>query len=243
MANSLHRADGDTTTVDVAAWILDAPPTPAVVWPAVDALRRAGLLVRVQTSAGQSFYLPTPTAPIATAEQAFEKDAVALTTLSAPAEPAVWRTFTAATDLSLQSEASVSADAVSGMLASAVASSVDVAVLEALADGLTPEASVGAAIQAVGSWPGPRLVITSDPAGAADLAAMSDFSGGSITVVFDVFTTVNLVVAASGVAMVVVGPQRLDALRPSRLGRDITAAAYVLGPSIGTGAVATWAAP
>jgi hypothetical protein len=95
--------------------------------------------------------------------------------------------------------------------------------------GVVVAASVvaGCELGAVIAWPGPRLVITHESAGMADLAALAAVSEGAI-------------VAVDGITAVIVGPQRLDALRPAQLGHDITRAVMLVGPVVGAGAVATW---
>src|SRR5690606_30095265 len=102
MSTLMKRAAGDTTTVDVPAWLLGLPEAPRLpaVWPLVQALSRAGLLVTtigVDGVTGPALPTPTPPVPV-TDQQALQKGTVAFRTLTAHLTNTTWTTIATGTD-------------------------------------------------------------------------------------------------------------------------------------------------
>ena len=92
-------------------------------------------------------------------------------------------------------------------MSASLAAAVDAAVAAELAAAGTAVASVGAALAAVASWPGQRLVVLGPSAfaGVADLVAIADRSQGAAVLLVDPFIDVNLVIARVGVSVGVLG--------------------------------------
>jgi hypothetical protein len=228
------RAISDVTSTDTMGARFSPEPV-AYAWPTVEALRMAGPLVAASpTRAGgpASVTLPTPTPTLAATEQTAEKAEVGSGVPTMGVEVADWRTFGLAVDLALQADEARAR--VQAWLDAAVARAVDAALLaDLVAAAGAGETDLAAAIGAVTGYPGPVVIVT--PVGTADLAA----SGYPLVV--DPAAPTTLVVNAAGVSVQTFGPFRLEALRPSHAGTDLSAYGDLVGPIIGSGAVATLA--
>jgi hypothetical protein len=229
--HSLLRAD--TVLADVEGLLHGTPTIGAPAWPLIAALRQ-------DWGAGKPLVwladLPITERPT------LEKARLAGTTVRVQASHGSPRTVGAWTDVSRQAAAHTPAlTAIVDSLAQAVAGDTDRLVAQSLAALGTITGGAGAALASVAAWPGPRLIVLAPNAMSElrDWAAYAQASGGAIILVADPYIVENLIIATAGVALGVLGPDRLTADQPSHLGIDV-ADMVTFALEVAPGAVATW---
>ena len=131
---------------------------------------------------------------------------------------------------------------VASVLLQAVAAGVDKALITDLTTAAgAAKADVDAALAAIASWPGQRILATGSVIGAADLLAAADFSNGSLSVLFDTnLGATNLAIAVEGVAYSATAVVSVSAVNPTILAVEAAGYSTVFGPFCATGSVAAW---
>lgn len=228
---SLYRAD--TILADVEGLLHGTRPIPAPSWPLIAALRQAWSNSQPLVWMAE---LPVTELP------PLEKARLAGTTVRVDVSHGSPRTLAAWTDVSRQAAAHGPAlAAISDLLAHQVAVDTDRMVAQTLASLATFSGGANMALAAIGQWPGRRIIVLAPNAMGEmrDWLSYAEASGGAITVVADPYIVENLCIATAGMALGIIGPERLTADQPSHLGIDVSDM-VTFALEVAPGAIATW---